>query len=140
MLAKEIELEVITPERLAYAEKVDFVVLPGNEGEIGILPNHAPLLTHLSIGELRITKGSETEHYAVTGGFAEVLDNHIKVFAETAEMGQEIDKERAKIAADNARAEVTKAARPQDLALAQAALRRALLRLKVSEGRNRPRR
>lgn len=129
-----LELEVVTPERLAYSNQADFVVLPAAEGEIGILSGHAPLLAQLGTGELRIKRGDAIEFFAVSGGFAEVLDNRVRVFAETAEMGDEINAERARLAADRARSEIQKAATPVDLAVAQAALRRALLRLRVAEG------
>lgn len=134
---KKIEIEVVTPERLAFKDDVNFIVLPGLEGEIGILPGHAPLLAQLSTGELRITKGAETEHFAVSGGFAEVRSGRAKVFAETAEIGKEISVERARLALERAKKEISAAATPQDLELAQAALRRALLRLHVSEGLSR---
>lgn len=134
---KLLEVEVITPERLAFKDQASFVVLPGFEGEIGVLPGHAPLLAQLSLGALRITKDGETVPFAVSGGFAEVRDNQVKVFAETAEMEKEIEPERARLALERAKKEIVAAANPQDLELAQAALRRALLRLRISEGLSR---
>ena len=134
-----IELELVTPERLAFTEQADFVVLPGLEGEIGVLPGHAPLLTQLAAGELRIKRGEDTALFAVSGGFAEVLRDRVRVFAETAEMHGEIDAERARLAAERARKELKAAANPADLEQAQAALRRALLRLRISEGLSRRR-
>ena len=134
---KTLDLEVITPERLAYKDQVNFVVLPGQEGEAGILPGHAPYLTQLAVGELRIHKGSETHFFAVSGGFAEVLAGRVKVFAETAEMEKEISVERARLAAERAKKEMVSATTSKDIELAQAALRRALLRLRVSEGLSR---
>ena len=134
-----IELELVTPERLAFTEQADFVVLPGLEGEIGVLPGHAPLLTQLAAGELRIQRGDNTELFAVSGGFAEVLRDRVRVFAETAEMRGEIDAERARQAAERARKDLQQAANPADLEQAQAALRRALLRLRISEGLSRRR-
>ncbi len=135
-----IELEVITPERLAFAELADFVSLPAIDGEVGILPGHAPLLVQLATGELRIRCGERTEHFAVSGGFAEVLKNRVHVFAETAEMQGEISAERARQAAERARKDIQKAAGPADLEQAQASLRRALLRLRIAEGLSRRRR
>lgn len=134
-----LELELVTPERLAFTEQADFVVLPGIDGEIGVLPGHAPLLTQLAAGELRIKRGENTELFAVSGGFAEVLRNRVRVFAETAEMQGEIDAERARLAAERASKDLKAAASPVDLELAQAALRRALLRLRISEGLSRRR-
>ncbi len=138
--AKSLELEVVTPERLAFKDTVDFVVVPGVEGEIGILPGHAPLLSQLSEGELRITKGQDVELFAVSGGFAQVLSNQVRVFAETAEMSQEINVERARMAAERAKGERAKAVAPKDIAMAEAAIRRALIRLRVSEGLSRRKR
>ena len=137
MERKTLNLEVITPERMAFQDEADAVVLPGSEGELGILPNHAPLLARLSVGELRIRKGSETRLFAVSGGFAEVLSNRVKVFAETAEMEKEISVERARLALERAKKEITHSASAEDLAQAQAALMRALLRLRVAEGLHR---
>ena len=128
-----LDLEVVTPERLAFSEQADFVALPGAEGEIGVLPGHAPLLTQLAAGELRIVRAEGTEVLAISGGFGEVLRNRVRVFAETAEMQGEIDAERARLAAERARHEMKKAASPADIEAAQAALRRALLRLRISE-------
>lgn len=128
-----LELELVTPERLVFTEQADFVVLPGLEGEIGVLPGHAPLLTQLTIGKLRIKRGENTELFAVSGGFAEVLRNRVRVFAETAEMQGEIDAERARLAAERAHKDIRQAASLVDLEQAQAALRRALLRLRISE-------
>lgn len=129
-----ISLEIITPEAFALKDEVDFVVLPAFEGEMGILPGHAPLLAQLVAGELRIKKGSETQLFSISGGFAEVHPNKVEVFAETAEMPEEIDRQRARLAAEKAKSALLKVATPQDLARAQAALRRALIRLRVSEG------
>lgn len=140
MTEKKILLEVITPEKLTLKEEADFVVLPAFEGEMGILPGHTPLLTQLNAGTLRIRKNGETRLFAVSGGFAEVHPDRIEVFAETAEMAEEIDAERAKLAAAKAKDALAKAISPQDLANAQAALRKALVRLRVSEGMRRSQR
>lgn len=136
-MAKKIDLEIISPERLVLKDEVDFVVLPAYRGQMGVLPGHAPLLAQLVEGELKIKKDDNTEIMAVSGGFVEVHPHSVKVFAETAEMEKEINTERARLAAERARQEITKAASPEDLAKAQAALRRALLRLRVSEGLSR---
>ena len=134
-----LELEVVTPERLAFTEQADFIVLPGLEGEIGVLSGHAPFLTQLTAGELRVKRGANTELFAISGGFAEVLRNRVCVFAETAEMQGEINAERARLAAERARQDIHQAVNPIDLEQAQAALRRALLRLRISEGLSRRR-
>ena len=88
-------LEIVTPERLAYSDTVDAVVLPGAEGEMGVLPHHAPLLATLGVGELRIRKGTEEESFAIVGGFVQVRPDKVVVMAETADMASEIEIGRA---------------------------------------------
>src|SRR3989337_862920 len=88
-------LEIVTPERLAYSDEVDSVVLPGSQGELGVLPHHAPLVSTLGVGELRIRKGGNEEAFAIAGGFLQVLPDKVVVMAETADMASEIDVERA---------------------------------------------
>src|ERR671916_531668 len=88
-------LEIVTPERQVFSEQVDSVVCPGIEGELGILPNHAPLLTTLGVGELRIRRGGEEEFFAIAGGFLQVRPDKVVVMAETADMASEIDLQRA---------------------------------------------
>ena len=88
-------LEIVTPERLAYSGEVDAVVLPGSEGELGVLPHHAPLVSTLGVGELRYRKGGEEESFAIVGGFLQVRPDRVVVMAETADMASEIDLEKA---------------------------------------------
>jgi len=131
-------LDIVTPERLVYADEVDEVICPGSEGELGVLPHHAPLLTTLGFGELRIKKGAEVEHFAIAGGFLQVRPDRVVVMAETAEMASEIDLERA----EEARREAQRAlesgfVEPSDLARARASLEKALLRIRVAERRHR---
>jgi F-type H+-transporting ATPase subunit epsilon len=131
-------LEIVTPERLAYSDEVDAVVLPGSEGELGVLPHHAPLLTTLGIGELRYRKGGQEESFAIIGGFLQVRPDRVVVMAETADMASEIDLEKAQ----EARREAEKAidsgfVEAADLAAARASLQQALLRIRVAERRHR---
>ncbi len=131
-----IKVDVITPERLAFSDVVDFIAAPGVDGEIGILPHHAPLLSRLGVGELRLKKGNETNHLAISGGFLEVqLGSHVSIFAETAELSHEIDSERARLAAERAQGQLKQGSQLKDIDLAQAeaSLNRALLRLKVAK-------
>jgi len=128
----------VTPEKLAYSDDVDSVVCPGVEGELGILPHHAPLLTTLGYGELRIRKDGREEYFAIAGGFLQVRPDKVVVMAETADMASEIDLQKA-IAA---RAEAERAleagfVEPADLSMARAQLQRALLRIRVAERRHR---
>lgn len=135
-----ITLEIVTPEKVALKDEVDSIVLPAFKGEMGILPRHTHLLTQLSAGELRIGKNGKTDFFAISGGFAEVHPDKVEVFAETAEMAEEIDVKRARIASEKAKEKLSKISSPQDLASAQAALRRALIRLHVSEKLSRTKR
>ena len=81
-----LQLEIVTPERLAYSDTVDSVQLPGIEGELGVLPHHAPLVSMLGVGELRIRKGGSEESFAIVGGFLQVRPDRVVVMAETADM------------------------------------------------------
>jgi F-type H+-transporting ATPase subunit epsilon len=131
-------LEIVTPERLAYADEVDAVFCPGIEGELGVLPHHAPLLSMLGIGELRIRKGTQEEFFAIAGGFVQVRPDKVVVMAELADLSSEIDLE----AAEEARNEAQRAIQqgfeePADLARARASMERALLRIRVAERRHR---
>jgi len=113
------------------------VIAPGADGELGILPNHAPLLTALGIGELRIRKGEEEESFAVGGGFLEVLANRVIVMADVAELAEEIDVARAEAARERAERRVREAPEGVDIARLRAALRRSSVRLKVARRRRR---
>ena len=130
-------LEIVTPEKLAYSDTVDAVVLPGSEGELGVLPHHAPLVSMLGVGELRIRKGGETEIFAIAGGFLQVRPDKVVVMAETADMASEIDLEKA----HEARREAERALESgfhegADLSLARASLQQALLRIRLAERRH----
>ena len=131
-------LEIVTPERMVFSEEVDAVTLPGSEGELGVLPHHAPLVSTLGIGELKIRRGGEEELFAIAGGFVQVRPDKVVVMAETADMASEIDLEKAQ----QARADAEKALESgfeegADLASARAALQQALLRIRVGERRHR---
>ena len=131
-------LEIVTPERLAYSETVDAVNLPGIEGELGVLPHHAPLVTMLGVGELRIRRGGSEESFAIVGGFLQVRPERVVVMAETADMASEIDLERAQEARREAERALEGAGADEvNLAAARAALQQALLRIRVAERRHR---
>jgi F-type H+-transporting ATPase subunit epsilon len=129
-------LEIVTPERLAFEGEVDSVNCPGIEGELGVLPHHAPLISTLGVGELVIRRGGDEEYFAIAGGFLQVRPDRVVVMAETADMASEIDLQKA----EEARREAERALaegfeEPADLARARAALQRALLRIQVAERR-----
>ena len=124
-------LEIITAERRVYSDDVDLVIAPGLEGQLGILPHHAPLMSSLQPGELIIRKDGEETYLAVSGGFLEVLDNQVTVLADAAERSDEIDEERAQAAME--RASEGMAGRGAEIELEQVAIamRRAQIRLNV---------
>jgi len=132
-------LDVVTAEREVFSDEVDEVIAPGVEGQLGILPHHAPLMTMLLPGELLIKKGGEEFYLAISGGFIEARPDRIIVLADAAERVEEIDIARAEEA--KRRAEARLAERPPgvDMARAEAALRRSLIRLRVAERRRRRR-
>ena len=133
-----IQLEIVTPERLVYEDEVDSVNVPGIEGELGILPHHAPLLSILGFGELRIRKGGAEESFAIVGGFVQVRPDKVVVMAETADLAAEIDLEKAQEARREAeRALETGYSEGADLSAARAALQTALMRIRVAERRHR---
>lgn len=130
---KTLTLEMVTPEKVALQGKAAFVVLPAHEGELGVLPGRAPVLVQLREGEVRVTEGGEVRRLAVSGGFAEVRDDKVSIFAETAEDARDIDAERARQAMERAKAEIgRKNLDPVTLAAAEASLKRAQVRLMVA--------
>ena len=133
-MAEPIKLEVVTPDKLVLSENVDIVIAPGTEGEFGVLRNHIPFLSTLSEGELRYRQGKELHYLAVAGGFAEVLPDKVTVLAESAEVAREIDIDRAQRARERAEKRLAEGRRADlDHVRAEAALRRALVRLRVVE-------
>jgi F-type H+-transporting ATPase subunit epsilon len=136
MLPDSIELIIVTSERQLLRESVVEVTLPGAEGQLGVLPGHAPLITELGIGELSYeTKGSsESVAVAVISGFAEILGDRVTVLAETAERPEEIDISRAEEAKKRAEERLAAAASDAniDWGRAAVALQRSLIRIQVA--------
>jgi len=133
-----LSVHIVTAEREVYAEEgVDEVVAPGSEGEFTVLPHHAPLLTMIKPGIMRIVKGNEETVTTITGGFLEVRDNRVTILADAAERVEEIDVARAEEARLRAQRSLDERLSREDLALAAAALQRALLRLRAAERRHR---
>ncbi len=136
-MAGDISLRVVTPVRLVLEERVDELTAPGPLGQLGILPDHAALMTTLDIGQLSYKQGGSTSVVTLAGGYAEVLDNVVTVLADAAEFPAEIDTARA----ENARARAERALEETDptdeeaLAAASAALQRALVRLETAARR-----
>ncbi|MBR61207.1 MAG: ATP synthase F1 subunit epsilon [Dehalococcoidia bacterium] len=126
-------LDIVTAEKLVYSDEVSSVVAPGAEGQLGILPNHAPLLTSLMPGELKVLKDGEETNIAVSGGFLEVLKNVVTVLADTAERAEDIDVERAEAALKRAQDKVNSSGSDLDLERAIRALKRSQARVFVSK-------
>lgn len=126
-------LEIVTAERMVYSGDVDMVIAWGLEGQLGILPHHAPLMTMLQPGELIVRKDNEESYLAVSGGFLEVRPDKVIVLADACERAEEVDIARAEDAKRRAQ-EIMKAPLPEaETAAAEAALRRSLVRLKAAE-------
>jgi len=132
-----VRVDIVTAERVVYSEDVDIVIAPGVQGELGILPHHAPLMTTLQPGELLVRKGDEEYSLAISGGFLEVRPDRVIVLADAAERADEIDIARAEAAKERARDRISHPSAGVDIANAEAALRRALTRIRVAEKRRR---
>jgi len=132
-MANKVLLEVVTPDRKVLSAEADVVVCPGVEGQFGVLFGHIPFLSALEIGEMYFRDGGKTEYLSVSGGFAEVSGNKVTIVAEAAEMGKEIDIERARRALERAEKRLAAVKSEQiDYTRAEAALRRAMMRMKVA--------
>ncbi len=130
-------LEIVTAERMVYSDDVDALVAWGVEGQLGILPHHAPLMTMLQPGDLMIRKNKEEEYLAISGGFLEVRPDKVVILADACERADEIDIVRAEEAKRRAQETMKAAPLSVDAVAAEAALRRSLARLKVVEKRRR---
>jgi F-type H+-transporting ATPase subunit epsilon len=132
-MADKIRLRVVTPSRLVLDEEVDEVTAPGELGEFGVLPNHIAFLSTLVPGELSYKQGSDRVILAISGGYAEVLDNVMTVLAPAAEFAWEIDMARAERARDRAEKQLTELNREQgDWEAAAAAMKLAQVRIQVA--------
>lgn len=131
-----IRIDIVTAERLVFSEDADIVLAPGIEGEMGILPHHCHLMTMIHPGEILVRKGTEEFSMAISGGFLEVKPDHITILADAAERADEIDIARAEAAKKRAEERLSsRTAAEVSGALAEAALRRALIRLRVAQKR-----
>jgi len=135
-MAEKIKLEVVTPKGSIVSDDVDIVTAPGYAGEFGVLANHAPFLSTIKVGTLRYKKDGNELELMISGGFCEVSNNKITFLVESAERGQEIDVERALRAKERAEKRLLQAKEQQekiDRTRAEAALQRALARLRIAE-------
>lgn len=131
----KIKLDIVTPEESVFSDEVDMLVAPGMEGQLGILPHHAPLMTILGIGELVIRNGNEEQYLAIGGGYLEVQPDRVIVLADVAERAEDIDVARAEAARERAQRSMVEKPSGMDAAQAEAALKRSLVRLKVATRR-----
>ena len=131
-MADKINLEVITPEKLALREVVDEVVVPGLGGELGILPDHTPLISQLQTGVLTYRQGTEKKVMHVSGGFVEVLPDRVSVMSDVAERPEEIDYQRAQRARERAEKRLASNNPDIDFRRAELKLQRAMIRLQVA--------
>ncbi|OYD08012.1 F0F1 ATP synthase subunit epsilon [Paludifilum halophilum] len=130
------QLDIVTPERKVYSEQVEMVVARALEGDIGILPNHAPFISPLQVTALKVKKDGEEVFIAINGGFMEVHDNRVTILAETAELPGEIDIDRAQAARERAEERLAKDKQEDiDFKRAQLSLQRAMVRIRVGQSR-----
>ena len=135
-----IRLDIVTAESSVFSEDVDMIIAPGMMGQLGILPNHSPLMTMLDPGEVVIKKGSDEQYLAVSGGFLEVRPDRVILLADSAERAEEIDIARAEEAKKRAEKRLEEKYMPEmDSARAEAALKRSLIRLRIAEKRRKRR-
>jgi F-type H+-transporting ATPase subunit epsilon len=130
-----LQLEIVSPERRAYTDEVDEVIVPGADGQLGILPHHTRLISALGTGELRIKKGGSEQVLLISGGFIEVRPDKVIVMTDLAEHSDEIDEAKAVDARRRAEAELEAAKDPVDLARVRAALQTALMRERIATRR-----
>ena len=133
-MADELMLEIVTPEKMAFSGKVEEVTVPGMEGEFGVLRGHEAFLSSVGIGELSFVQDSKKTHYSVNTGYAEVTANKVTILIETAERSDQIDKDRALKAKDNAETRLSQMTKDEvEYEIMRAALARAIARLSVAE-------
>ncbi len=132
-----LKIDIVTAERAVLSDEVDLVLAPGVEGQLGILPHHAPLMTMLAPGEMVLRKGNEETYLAIAGGFLEVRPDRVVVLADAAERAEEIDLARAVEARRRADESLRSHEAGLDLVQVDASLRRALTRLQIAQKRRR---
>jgi F-type H+-transporting ATPase subunit epsilon len=135
-MAGTLKLEIVTPESTAYSEDVEMVTLPGSEGELGVYPNHVPLLTTLNPGELRVVKGGKVNYLAIGEGFVEITGSTVSVLTDMALEASLIDESVAEAAVARARAAMKEDLGGEEVAAVQASLNKALAQLHVKRRRH----
>jgi F-type H+-transporting ATPase subunit epsilon len=134
MAEKSFKLEIVTPKKIVFSGDVTSFSAPGVVGGFQVLKSHAPLLSNIAVGEVKLVDGSGQEsRYATSGGFVEVHENKVMMLAETAERSDEIDVARAEAARERARKRLAEKKDGTDIDRARLALFRAMNRLKVAD-------
>ena len=137
-MAEQLQLDIVTPDRRVLEVPVDMVTLPGLGGELGILPGHTPLISQLQTGVLSYTREGRTFQLHVSGGFVEVNEDRISVLAEIAELPEEIDAARARLARERVEKTLsTWTGTEEDFELARVKLERSMVRLQLASGASR---
>lgn len=135
-MAKQLHIEIVTHCGIAFEGEADGLIAPGVNGYFGMLPRHAPLIAELGIGDLRVRRGTEWEHFAISGGILQLREGRALVMADAAECASEIDVARARAAAERARERLAHRQLPDiDTHRAEIALLRAMNRLRVAGDR-----
>ncbi len=134
-MANTLRLEIVTPETKAYSEDVEMVVLPGTDGELGVYPNHVPVLTTLKPGELRVFKAGQETSLAVGEGFAEITGDAISILTDMALESTAIDEAAAEAAVARAQAAMKEDLGSEEIAAVSASLQKALAQLSVKRRR-----
>lgn len=130
----EINLEIITPEKVIYKDTIDSITVPGTQGGFQVLKDHAPLISTLEIGIITVKKNGNTNYYTTGGGTIEVLSNKVLILADSVESIEKIDIDRAELAKKRAEERLAKKHEEKiDIVRAEAALERAINRLKATE-------
>lgn len=135
----KLHLEIVTPERLVYSNDVDMVVVPGSEGDLGILPHHISVFTKIKPGEMKVKNGEEEEYVAVTGGFLDFSNSKATILADYAIKSDDIEIAAVEGAMKKAEEAMKEKKNEAGFALAEAELRKAILQLQIAERRKKPR-
>lgn len=130
-------LDIVTPEKKAFSDEIDSVVVPGSEGEMGILPAHAPIVTTLKPGELRYMKEGEEHHLAIGTGIVEISDDRVSVLTDMALGEHEIDESAVEKALESARKAMEEKTHPEEIAAAAVLIQKQLAQLHIKRRRRR---
>ena len=135
-MASTLKLEIVTPEGVTYSENVEMVTLPGSEGEMGVYPNHVPLMTQVTAGEVAARRNGRDEFLAVGEGFVEITGERVAILTDMAVKAENIDEAKAEEARRRAEARLAEKLDDEEAALVSAALAHSLAQLKVKRRRH----